>query len=294
MTQNHPVWIDAPAGDPAVDILLLKAIREFLGREEVVNTILLAGFMTRDGFDPRQPVLAAVSGDEITAVCSLTPGFFLLLSHVEHDAAIGALAADLGRRQAGLPGVMGPPGPALAFAEQWTRLMGGSYRAGMSQRILAASLVRSPVEVPGSWRPMEPADHPLLVSWFTAFNIEADGVPPERARHRAQAMLDRLDERGGGLLWLDEGGSPVSIACYKAPTMNGIRIGPVYTPPEHRRRGYAGAVTGATTQLMLDRGHAFACLYTDAANATANHIYESIGYEFVADSMQYRFPGGVE
>ncbi|MBA3379341.1 MAG: GNAT family N-acetyltransferase [Chloroflexia bacterium] len=102
-------------------------------------------------------------------------------------------------------------------------------------------------------------------------------------------MLDRLDERSGGVLWLDRGGVPVSVACYKAPTTNGIRIGPVFTPPEHRRRGYAGAVTAATTQLMLDRGHAFTCLYTDAANATANHVYESIGYDFVADSTQYRF-----
>lgn len=294
MTHNHPVWIDSPAGDPAVDAPLLKDIREFLGREEVVNTILLAGFLARDGLDPMHPVLAARGGDDIIAVCSLTPGFFLLLSHVEYEAAIGVLAAELVRRRARLPGVMGPPGPALAFAEQWTRLTGGSFRPGMSQRILAARSVRPPEGVPGIWRHMEPADHPLLVSWFTAFNIEADGVPADVARSRGQAMLDRLDERSGGLLWLDEGRSPVSIACYKAPTMNGIRIGPVYTPPEHRRRGYAGAVTAATTQLMLDRGHAFVCLYTDAANATANHVYEAIGYEFVADSMQYRFTGSTE
>jgi predicted GNAT family acetyltransferase len=107
-------------------------------------------------------------------------------------------------------------------------------------------------------------------------------------------MFDRLDSRSGGLVWLDEGGTRVSVACYKAPTMNGIRIGPVYTPPELRRRGYAGAVTAATTQLMLDRGYGFACLYTDAGNATANHVYESIGYAFVADSIQYRFMEGPE
>lgn len=292
MTQIQPVRIDSPTRDQAADTQLLKDIREFLGREEVVNTIQLAGFMVHDRFDPMQPVLAARSGDDIIAVCSLTPGFSLLLSHVEDDAAIGALMAELVRRQIDLPGVMGPQGPALAFAEQWAQFTGGTFRPGMNHRNLAARSVRPPTGVPGRWRQMEPADHPRIVSWFTAFNIEADGVPADQTQRRGQAMLDRLDKRSGGLLWLDEGGSPVSIACYKAPTTNGIRIGPVFTPPEHRRRGYAGAVTAATTQLMLDRGYAFACLYTDAANATANHVYESIGYEFVTDSMHYRFTEG--
>jgi predicted GNAT family acetyltransferase len=40
---------------------------------------------------------------------------------------------------------------------------------------------------------------------------------------------------------------------------------------------------------MLDRGREFVCLYTNAASTTANHVYEGIGYTFVADSMQYRF-----
>ena len=239
-----------------------------------------------------QSVLAARSGVNITAVCSLSPGFFLLLSHVEDDTAIGPLVAELVRRQIEVPGVMGIQGPTLAFAADWARRTGGSFRPGMSQRILAARSVRAPEGVLGSWRHIEPTDHHLLESWFTAFNIEADRVPPEQAQRRGQAMLDRLDEPSGGLLWLDEAGTPVSVACYKAPTTNGIRIGPVYTPPEHRRRGYAGAATGVATQLMLDRGHAFTCLYTDAANATANHVYEAIGYEFVADSIQYRFTQG--
>ena len=78
------------------------------------------------------------------------------------------------------------------------------------------------------------------------------------------------------------------MACYKSRTPTGIRVGPVYTPPEHRRRGYAGAVTAAVSQVMLDRGRAFVCLYTDAANPTSNHVYESIG-RGLADSMQYRF-----
>ncbi len=289
MSQPAQIHVVTPSGDTRSDRSLLEEIRKYLGREEIVNTIPLAGFLAQDTFDPTQPVLAARIGRDLVGVATITPGFPLLLSHMETAEAVPPLVTAAIARDLDLPGVMGPGDETLVFARCWAEATGASFRPGMAQRIMAARSVRAPGTVPGSWRQSEPGDRPRLVSWFSAFGIEADNVPPEQARRQGEAMLDRLDERSGGVLWLDRGGVPVSVACYKAPTTNGIRIGPVFTPPEHRRRGYAGAVTAATTQLMLDRGHAFTCLYTDAANATANHVYESIGYEFVADSTQYRF-----
>lgn len=294
MSNSIKVDIIAPTGEFQTDRALLDEICRYLGRQEIVNTIQLSGFLARGRFDNTHPVLVAMAGPEIVGIATLTPGFPMLLSHVESTDTIPALVNAAIRAGLDLSGVMGPSSDAHAFAECWARATGGTFRPGMRQRLLAARSVRAPNDVPGTCRHMEPADHPLLISWFTAFNIEADGLPPEVAQRRGQAMLDRLDERSGGLLWVDPGGDPVSVACYKAPTANGIRIGPVFTPREQRHRGYAGVVTAATTQLMLDRGYAFACLYTDAANGTANHVYEVIGYEFVADSMQYRFAGGAE
>jgi hypothetical protein len=81
----------------------------------------------------------------------------------------------------------------------------------------------------------------------------------------------------------------VSLAGWGGPTPNGIRIGPVYTPPEHRRRGYGSAVTAAASERNLDRGCRFCFLYTDLANPTSNRIYMDLGYEPVGDSAEYRF-----
>jgi hypothetical protein len=50
----------------------------------------------------------------------------------------------------------------------------------------------------------------------------------------------------GRFLWEQNG--PVSLAGFTGPTPNGIRIGPVYTPPAHRRRGYASALVAALSQ----------------------------------------------
>jgi predicted GNAT family acetyltransferase len=76
---------------------------------------------------------------------------------------------------------------------------------------------------------------------------------------------------------------------YSGPTPNGIRIAPVYTPPELRGGGYASACTAETTRRLLKDGRRFCFLYTDLANPTSNSIYQRIGYRPVCDVDQYRF-----
>ena len=70
---------------------------------------------------------------------------------------------------------------------------------------------------------------------------------------------------------------------------SGIRIGPVYTPPALRGRGYASACVARLSQDKLDEGRTFCFLYTDLSNPTSNHIYQEIGYEPVCDVADYRF-----
>ena len=72
-----------------------------------------------------------------------------------------------------------------------------------------------------------------------------------------------------------------------------VRVGPVYTPPERRGRGYAGAVTVAVSQASLDAGVREVVLYTDLANPTSNALYQRLGYRPVEDRVIFSFePGG--
>lgn len=127
-------------------------------------------------------------------------------------------------------------------------------------------------------------DRLLLKEWIAAFYREtgAGGGDPDAAVDKALTQESR-----GLYLWED--GVPVSMAGYVAGTPNGVRIGAVYTPPEKRRRGYAGACVAAVSQMLLDQGRRFCFLYTDLANPTSNHIYQEIGYRPVADSAMLRF-----
>ncbi len=95
-------------------------------------------------------------------------------------------------------------------------------------------------------------------------------------------------ESAGFWLW-EDGGQPVSLAGFSGPTPTGIRIGPVYTPPELRRRGYATTLVADLSAWLLERGHRACFLYTDLANPTSNRIYVEIGYERVCDAMEFVF-----
>ncbi|MEZ4679331.1 MAG: GNAT family N-acetyltransferase [Caldilineaceae bacterium] len=92
-------------------------------------------------------------------------------------------------------------------------------------------------------------------------------------------------------LFFWEDGEPVSMVALARPTAHGIGIGPVYTPPQYRGRGYASSAVAQLSQQMLDTGKEFCALFTDVANPTSNHIYQAIGYRALVDFQVYRFAG---
>jgi predicted GNAT family acetyltransferase len=114
-----------------------------------------------------------------------------------------------------------------------------------------------------------------------------EGAP---GRDRAEVSVDhKLSTPESGMLLWEDDGETVSFAGWGGRTPNGIRVGPVYTPPELRGRGYATAVTADLSRRLLASGRRFCFLYTDLANPTSNAIYERIGYRRVCESAEFRF-----
>jgi len=212
-----------------------------------------------------------------------TPPYNLVLSEVDDGEAVPALAEALAGSD--LPGVVGPTGHAGAFAQDWCARAGRRSILELRERIFQLRAVRPPSPLPpGRLRLAERADRDLIVGWFDAFGREA---LPGGLVEESGPLVDRRLEGGGVFLWDDDG--PVSLAVVGSRTPHGVRVGPVYTPPERRRRGYASAAVAGASQVQLDQGFAFVFLFTDLANPTANHIYQEIGYEPVRDVDQWRF-----
>lgn len=212
----------------------------------------------------------------------------LILSLAARPAALPLLARDLHATGLALTGVNGPTEESRTYAEVWSRLSGQPYRLNVPMRTFKLERVTPVTGVPGVLRHATEADRDILIPWELAFMREAF---PEDVNTLAEAeqIIDRqLRSRTGGLYVWDDGGV-VSYAGYGGPTPHGIRIGPVYTPPEKRGRGYASACVAGLSQWLLDSGRSFCFLFTDARNPTSNHIYQQIGYRYVCDFTQYSF-----
>lgn len=214
-----------------------------------------------------------------------TPPHNLVLLRPVAERAIGTLVAAIDDE---LTGVVGAVPEVDAFAAAWAALRTLEVRTAFDQRIYALRKVAPPEPVPGAMRLADTADRSLVVDWARAFARETLHGNDDAAR--VERSVDaRLEVSGAGFGLWEVDGLPVSLAGFGGRTPSGIRVGPVYTPPEHRRHGYGTAVTAAVSQLNLDRGRRVCFLYTDLANQTSNAIYQRIGYEPVCDSRELAF-----
>jgi predicted GNAT family acetyltransferase len=267
-------------------VAFLDAASPLLLADEARHSLILgiaATLRDHPAFYATYGLWLARDGSSVRGAAVRTPPHHLALARPGEPAALQALAEAIDDE---LPGVVGAVPEVDAFAEAWTKKAGQTARTNRAQGIFQLDLVEPVTGVAGRLRDAGPADRPLLLDWWRAFHEEAIGESPE-PESVARGVDHRLDAAdAGAVLWDDEG--PVSFAAFGNPTPNGIRIGPVYTPPEVRRHGYASAlVAELSTRLLADRHFCF--LYTDLANPTANKIYERIGYRRVCESAEIVF-----
>ena len=252
----------------------MRAAGDFLAAREAEHNLLL-GLTGRllanaNTYGDDEPYFAVVEdGDRIVTAALRTPPHHLVLAETDDPAGYVALAADVHAVFAELPGVSGPASAIGAFVSAWGALTGAEARRMMSQRIYEATEVVGPQGVGGGMREAGDEDRELLLDWLRAFMREAIPEDPEDAT----GFLERKAADPDARLVLWEDGAPVSLAACGSATPNGIRIGPVYTPPELRGRGYASALTAELTRQLLAGGRDFCFLYTDLANPTSNSIY---------------------
>lgn len=226
----------------------------------------------------------------VACVAIQTPPFNVALSLLaegaDAEAVMAALARDLRTDHATLPGVTAPKALAPIFAWHWQAISGQSYRVGMEERIYRLTVVRPVTGVSGVFRRATQDDRAQLIAWMQAFEDEALVGPHGDAERAVENMLTSPTR---AVYFWEDGGKPVSFAAYGSPTPNGMRVGPVYTPPDARGHGYASACVATLSQMLLDSGRRFCFLFTDLSNPTSNHIYQAIGYEPIADVDMYAF-----
>jgi predicted GNAT family acetyltransferase len=143
----------------------------------------------------------------------------------------------------------------------------------------------------GSGRPARSDEVEQLARMMSEFmrEVELTPITDAEARDAAARQIQRLS-----LFCWEVDGAIVAIAGHAPVVTTGSivigRIGPVYTPARHRRRGFGSAVTAHVTRHLIESG-ARVMLFTDAANPTSNSIYQAIGYRLVDELVEMRFEG---
>lgn len=268
----------------------LELARDVLAANEVQYG-LMHSLATRLAINPNvfgsEPpwFLAVTDSQGVCAAVLRTPPHNLILAYFSgNQTEIAKLIAQAISTDYGdIPGVIGETSLVGAFSDLWSKKQRLQIADKMNQRIYVLESVNAVSLPPGRFRVAEMTDKPVVSEWSAPFHGETFGP---RSKMPIDRIEDRIDLKD---LFVWENGGLVSIAGKARPIGGGISVGPVYTPPEYRRRGYASACVSSLCRLLLASGYKYCSLYTDLGNPTSNSIYQRIGFTPVYDSVQIQF-----
>lgn len=269
---------------------MLARVGDFLAAHEAANCLQIGVLTTRSQATSAHPMYGAavIDGGEIRAVATLTPPYDVIITRDAPAEAVELIARDLAGESWDFAGVSGDAATSQHFAQTWLALTGRGFALSARERIYQLVQVVPVVGVAGQMRGITEADRPLLQVWLADFEREAHGMVSDLALMNGRIDRYMAGVTAGMYLW-EVAGAAVALAGHSGPTPRGMRVGPVYTPPGERGHGYASALVAALSQMLLDGGRQFCFLYTDLANPTSNHIYQTIGYTAVCDVRVYTF-----
>ncbi|PLR95545.1 GNAT family N-acetyltransferase [Bacillus sp. T33-2] len=272
-------------GDPAS---FLAKTEQFLLRKEAGNNLPLGiVHQLNQGASMGDDVfLAYVETDgQLLLAMVMTPPHNLIFSVNEVDKKVVAFTANtLFGMNVNIPGVVGEKQMVTSFIERWSTLHPCQPETVMDQRLYKLETV-NPVPISEGNLILADKGHiELIADWIQAFTKYTP--EPELLEKDALKKADLFITENSIYLWVVHG-RPVSMARKARPTKNGIVINYVYTPAEHRNKGYASSCVALQCQQLL-KEYQFCTLYTDLSNPVSNHIYQEIGFKPLIDSLVIR------
>ena len=203
------------------------------------------------------------------------------------DEAAVALARGLHERGEEVLAVNGALPTVELCAAELARLGGGRVEVTQHTRLHELGTLAPPAPVPGRLVGATEDDLELVTQWFAAFMGDAD---EQAGRPRGASAYEAPDRVGAAApnpnrlpVVLGRRNRAPRAPHRRHPASFGVaRIGPVYTPPSQRGRGWASNAVAEVSRKLQAQG-ARVCLFTDQANPTSNKIYAALGYRPVVD-----------
>ncbi len=268
----------------------LAVAQAALERHESVNGLML-GIGLRLVHEPSaygsRPYLATVEAPGGLLVAAMMTPPYKLQIHTQgacEPAALEFVADGLLRGGWSVPGALGREPEAQMFADVWCARTGATWRTDMRQTAYVLHHVVHPSYPAGEFKAAGQEDIDLVRKWARGFHEDcfSDG-----RSERTVAIAEEKVKSGDLFLWVDR--TPRSMAARGRPTPHGEAVTSVYTPPGERGKGYAAAAVATLSQRILDDGKEFCTLFANADNATANRLYQKVGYEALGNVVDLGF-----
>lgn len=258
----------------------LDATKAFRGKDPVrtglitsIATSVANGSRTYDGYF----WWAAVEGDEVQGLAIRTVPFGYLFSPMP-NSAIEALHSFISIEDS-LANEFAGPKSVIDFLEK----VSDKQVTEEESELIYENRNLIPATPIGAVRTAVGADFDLIYKWMQEF-IEETALRNFNLENMVRTALNSgrytLLEVDGLIVSL---GGNSDIQEFDGFSMG--RVGPIYTPLEHRKKGYASALTSAISEKLLSAG-VIPTLYTQAANPTSNKIYQEIGYTLVDENRR--------
>ena len=208
--------------------------------------------------------------------------------------ALDQLAAAVVARGEVIVGLGGRRRTTELLAGGWAARTGVTPRLRMPLLFHRLGTLTPPGDVPGAPRTAsaeDQADVDLLARWWFEFEHETGANAHAASPVPDPQVIVRGAVRGQVVtIWSDRD-QDVAAAGHTAVRDGSVRIAPVYTPPELRRRGFGSAVTTAAVRSAQALGATDVSLFTDAAYLPANEVYRRLGFRVVAEFAEFEIPG---
>lgn len=248
------------------------AIEAFLSAR-IETSMFPLGNLARHGMAGGHPHAMTFwgAGDPIKGVLGLTDSG-MVLPQLPPSLAPEAVAALSGRH---LLGIVGAADQVAALQHA----LGPSDTPPQLDREEALlSLDLSDLTMPATdgltLAPLSDVPRDLLIRWRAASERESLGAG-ENAEAQAESDITAWLVAGSHRVLL-RGGEPVAMTGLNARLPGIVQVGAVWTPPEHRNRGYARAAVALHLREARAEGVRRAVLFT--SNPSAARAYRALGF----------------
>ena len=262
-------------------------VLEILLKDEVLNNLPIGILVDGNREYASDWLMSTVTddNDEIKLIAICTKPFNILLckpSDSSIDNSVEFLAKQLKAINFVPPGIVAPQELAEGFAKAYC---GYNNRLYMIMTLMKLDRLAPYKQSPGFCRMLNEDDLVYTPNWEHAFCVDCN-IPPYTFSQSHERVKSRI---GKNIHYIWEDGLPVAQAVLGRNTPTSAAISWVYTPPEHRGKGYATSVVAELSKNILESGKNSCCLFADSANPASQAVYRKLGYYDVCEFFEIKF-----